>query len=259
MKVNKITTNPNIVKKSPSRLKSVALGLALTGIAVGAFGNTGNKTTATQPETYVTSPLPQRNIKPQQVSHSQNSGVNKRSEIFYDDYERDELYNRLGTYGATMEMQRYVDMQRAMTLTFPVMSKTQLGSSEAREYMNKSRAYDGDLRTYKESSKSAEARLLHANGIATGDICSNYIDRTIANMNISQADYSRYQRDVERFKNAQGQPQTTEKYAELIAYKQFKKDSIVVRSYLEKYGFLQDKDVVKKFESEYCPKVSPKP
>lgn len=92
---------------------------------------------------------------------------------------------------------------------------------------------------------------LFMDGEPTWQQCSNYLDREIASLDfLSQRDYEKCQEDIEKFKKAQKRRDDVG-VAELLAYKQFKLDSLIFYNMFKECGFFQ-KPEDRMLYREYC-------
>ena len=97
---------------------------------------------------------------------------------------------------------------------------------------------------------------LYSDGPLSYDKCLRYLDRELGSLSyLSMDDYDKIQKDVNNFKEAL-EPMTIQKMAELVAYKQFKLDSVIIRQEFEEAGYMDSYEVRKAFD-EACQKYKP--
>lgn len=170
------------------------------------------------------------------------------------------LYKELGTYGATIELQRLKNGY-VTNVVHPMLNN--LSDSQFWDvYDNCFSKFPAAVQEYiAETKAKTAAELYNKKGVPSAKECSDYIEKQILDDNsLSQSDYNKYKKDIKRFKKAQGNVITNQSVAELIAYKQYKLDSLAYRKMLDKFGFLKNDEVKKLFEKDGFPKyASPKP
>ena len=130
---------------------------------------------------------------------------------------------------------------------------------------NVSRATKIAGQDYREFTEAKYLRDLYenTNGVPTAKECSDYLDRRIASLDISSADYNKCLEQIEDFKKAQGK-QDNQKFAEYLAYKQFLIDSVNARAILRDLGYLKEPKIRTHFEQkaydpEYAGGIRPTP
>ena len=106
-------------------------------------------------------------------------------------------------------------------------------------------------RTYRTNLLEKYSRNLYENkdGVPTAKECSDYLDRTLAGLDISTEDYNKCLEKIDNFKKAQGE-EDNQKFAEYLAYKQFLIDSINIRAILRDLGYLKDPIMKHEFETQ---------
>ena len=195
-----------------------------------------------------------------EISYEHNQQLDKR--IGYDYLKQaqiDDLYKKLGTYGASIELQR---LQGNYITNIVHPATDNLPEAKMWDAYDKCfNKFPSAVQEYIEQSRAKAAENLYKDGVPTAKECSRYLEKEFANDNsISNGDYSKYLRDIRRFKKAQGKIITNQSVAELIAYKQFKLDSLAYRKLLDTFGFLNNPEIKKLFEKDGFPKnVAPKP
>ena len=138
---------------------------------------------------------------------------------------------------------------------------------EAEEYMrsNSYRMYDSIIKIteakdseinqackgYRNELLKKYSRNLYENknGVPTAKECSDYLDRTLAGLDISTEDYNKCLEKIDNFKKSQGE-EDNQKFAEYLAYKQFLIDSVNIRAILRDLGYLNDPIIKHEFESQ---------
>ena len=198
--------------------------------------------------------------KSDEISYEHNQQLDKR--IGYDYLNQaqiDEMYKKLGTYGASIELQR-LKGDYITNIVHPVTDN--IPESKIWDVYDKCfNQFPSAVKEYIEHSRATTAENLYKNGVPTAKECSNYLEKEFVNDgSLSNNDYAKYKKDIRRFKKAQGNVITNQSVAELIAYKQFKLDSIAYRKLLNSFGFLSNPEVKRLFEKGTFSKiVAPEP
>lgn len=209
------------------------------------------------------------------------NGVNRRSEVEQVSYEENyslidrlrrgdsEDYSELGLYYGSIIGQHKADFNKA-TFMVPHASEVlregitrsidEKDIAEVKEFNKWRKGFLDALTNYRDQTLAQAAQALYnkSSGVPTAGECSNYLDRKLAGLNMPMADYEKCMEEIADFQEAQGK-QTSQDFAELIAYKQFKCDSVNIRRIAEDFGALDNPTFRKEFEREWPLKVRPNP
>ena len=175
-------------------------------------------------------------------------------------------YKNYGLYYGSILEQTLWDRGAAGSVSLPLYQEAnKLPDAQLlEEHRRLKKCYDKPLMeaydAYRDELLAKYSRNLYENkdGVPTAKECSDYLDRTLAGIDISTEDYDKCLKKIENFKNAQGE-QGNHEFAEYLAYKQFIIDSVNTRHILQDLGFLKDHRMKHMFERDVYSDISPKP
>ena len=208
--------------------------------------------------------------KADDISYKHNEKLDKRLErLDHDPKEFDGTYQQLGTYAATLVLQAKQGNCFASTAIAEAKSPI---SQEFRQYEHSKLhpRYDewkklDDLyceceraeEKYKEEKEHEIIDALCYNDIPDKLDCFTYITGALHREGLTEEELNELQKDLDNFDKALG-AETTQTYAERLAYRQFKKDSIVGAHILEGLGLWKRPDIRYAYK-EYLSKTIRKP
>lgn len=210
---------------------------------------------------------------------------------FYNEYKQ--IFDERGLYGGTLYIQRKEDLERISGFPGNLVDYKEdlynLTRYDYEEYENSSdpeeqdfyrtfMAYRDWMTYFHGISMTSTQRIpdcfyrnfiqkldddLFVDENPTWQQCSNYIDRQVAGLDfLSEDDYAKYKENVKNFEKAQ-KNNTEDDIANLLAYKQYQLDSIVLRKIYKDLGMLKtvgDRKYYKDFwQEEYITRRIPKP
>jgi len=212
--------------------------------------------------------------KAEEISYEHNLQIDKSNSNISEEgkKELDEMFKLRGTYGGSLYYEAANSycgsinlanisingitspMERKMSEEFETWHVTRENTSvydEYKYYHDYSIDCMNEGIAYKEELLDDVNEKLFSDGTPTASQCMTYLNRKLAGMDyVSSEDYDKVQKDIERYKKAQG-PETTQTKAELMRYMMFKITALHDKNMLESRDLLKDIKVRKSYEKYY--------
>lgn len=206
------------------------------------------------------------------ISYEHNEKLDKRQScwgITPEDLES--TYQQLGTYAGTLFLQTSADFaltaitEKICTLRNKIRSEVgpietlkihpQYEELEALEYLQSECATAGS--EYKKETEEEIKRVLCSEDTPSKLDCFTYITGALHREGLDDEEMEELNKDLANFDKSLGK-ETNQTYAEKLAYRQFKKDSIVGAHILESMGLWEDPEIRFNYR-EYLKKTVHKP
>lgn len=192
-----------------------------------------------------------------EISYEPNYALEERAR--FDDSK--EIYPLQGLYGGTIHIQQSLDRNQVEYCMKQIKKdkNCEITPEMEEDHFGIGADFQNNLtRQLVQHARDVAKEQLYMNGTPTATQCSEYLDRQISGLSmLSMQDYEKYKQELEDFKKKLGK-MNNQKMAELIAFKQFKLDSIIYKDMLVDYGFLKSDLVRYQFERGWFADGKPK-
>lgn len=248
-------------------VRKFALGAMLLGATVAGISSCSNKSKYENDIRY------ERNINLAERDSIGNLNTNVRIYRWDDNLftsKTDKIYSAYGLYGGSIVQQRYLN-RRLVTDTRNFQdildnygqytnSRDRKDRWDVWKWIYSESGLKQKYNRYFDETSARDEEKLFSKGTPTAKECSNYLELTISSdFNVSPESYKKYIQDCKNFEKTLDL-NTPQGQAEMIAYKQFKRDSMAYRRLFQEEGMMRDENFRTRFERTYFPPMGkPKP
>lgn len=169
----------------------------------------------------------------------------------------DEAYENLGTYGASLYLQEYwnpnISTVALMNVQGEIRNQMDYATNKEHPLYEKYKAMETLIKISANTvSEYREERLEKIKEFFSGAkvtplACEMFVTDALSELGLTDAELNELDRDLKAFKKAQG-PENTQKFAEYLAYNQYKQDSIFCAHVLEELNLMDNPTIKQAFK-----------